>query len=99
MQARCYILFSQKLDKFYVGVTTDDIHERIAKHNESKYGQHRYTSTVDDWVLFLDIVVEDFAHAVRMERKVKAMKSSKYIQNLKKFPELLEKIVIETMSI
>ncbi len=99
MWARCYILFSQKLNKFYVGVTTDDIHVRITKHNESQYGNHRYTSTADDWELYLDIVVEDFAHAVRMERKIKSMKSSKYIQNLKKYPELLEKIRLETKSI
>jgi len=45
---------------------------------------------------FLNIPVHDYAHAIRIERKIKSMKSSRYIRNLKKYPELVEKIVQNT---
>jgi putative endonuclease len=99
MKSICYILFSQKLNKFYIGVTTENIIDRIEKHNNSEYGKHRYTATTNDWEVFLTIELEDYSHAVRLERKIKSMKSSKYIQNLKRYPELIEKIILETKSI
>ena len=33
-----YIIYSEKLNKFYVG-TTDDIENRLLKHNNGFYGQ------------------------------------------------------------
>jgi putative endonuclease len=99
MSASCYILHSQSLDRFYVGVTTQNIEDRIQKHNHAQYGNHRYTATADDWELYLLIDVMDYSHAIRLERKIKSMKSSKYIKNLKVYPELLEKIIEETKSV
>ena len=99
MKANCYILFSKKLNRFYIGATTELIEARIQKHNKSEYGNHRYTATADDWVLFLTIETSDYSHAIRIERKIKNMKSAKYIGNLKLYPELLEKLLIQTQSI
>jgi putative endonuclease len=48
MRASCYILYSQKLNKFYVGDTTNDVSDRIKKHNTAEYGKHRCTATTDD---------------------------------------------------
>ena len=92
----CYIIFSEKIGKFYIGACQDSLDKRIEKHNNSAYGNHRFTSQTDDWKLFLKINTIDYSHAIRLERKIKSMKSSKYIQNLKKYPELVEKIFIET---
>ena len=89
----CYILFSVKLDKFYIGATQEDIEVRIIKHNLKLYGNHRFTAQADNWELFLFIPTNDYSMAIRIERKIKSMKSSKYIENLKKYPELLEKLV------
>jgi putative endonuclease len=94
----CYILFSPSLGRFYVGSTHDSVECRIAKHNTHFYGKTRYTSTVSDWELFLEISVGNYAHAVRLERKIKSMKSSQYIKNLRLYPELVKKIVMETVS-
>ena len=58
---------------------------------------HRFTAAANDWELFLKIDVNNYTHAVRLERKIKSMKSSKYIQNLKKYPELAAKITQETL--
>jgi len=92
----CYILFSDKLNKFYVGATQEDVSKRIEKHNQSSYGKHRFTAVADDWKLFLFIPASDYAHAIRLERKIKSMKSVKYIQNLIMYPELLNKLVSST---
>ena len=94
----CYILHSDKLDKFYVGATHLTVSERTVKHNKHAYGNHRFTALANDWKLFLDIHANDYAHAVRIERKIKSMKSSVYIRNLKKYPELVRKIVQNTST-
>jgi len=52
----------------------------------------------NDWALFLKIEVVDYPHAIRLEKHIKSMKSSKYISNLKKYPELIQKIVNKTSS-
>lgn len=92
----CYILFSEKLQKFYTGVTREGVDSRIEKHNSGYYGSRSYTAQSDDWELFLFIPTEDYSHAVRIERKIKSMKSSQYIKNLVLYPELLEKLVSST---
>ena len=92
----CYIIYSQKLFKFYIGVTQEDIHLRLKRHNDGIYGSHRFTSKADDWELFLFIECIDYAHAVRMEKKIKSMKSSVYIRNLAKYPELRDKLYLQT---
>lgn len=94
--AGCYIIHSCKLNRFYVGATQADVYDRIDKHNNGSYGQHRFTSAANDWELYLFIPGSDFSHAIRIERKVKSMKSSKYIRNLKVYPELLEQLVSST---
>ena len=48
----CYIIHSEKLSKFYIGATNDNIDDRIKKHNDKTYGNHRFTAKADDWKLF-----------------------------------------------
>ena len=73
----CYILFSEKLNKFYIGATQEDVSLRIEKHNFGTYGKHRFTAIAIDWKLYLFIPSTDYPHAVRIERKIKSMKSIK----------------------
>jgi putative endonuclease len=97
MKAFCYILFSEKLQKFYIGATKkDDVHERIHMHNTYYYGKNKFTAKSNDWVLYLLIEADHYAHALKIEKKIKAMKSSKYIRNLLKYPEMVLKIIEET---
>ncbi len=91
-----YILHSKKLGKFYTGATQYDINERISKHNNKTYGNHRFTAKADDWELFLFIPANDYAHAIRMERKIKSMKSAKYIKELKANKQLLKNLIEST---
>ena len=88
----CYIVFSKKLNRFYIGVCHDNLESRIKKHNAHSYGEHRFTAKANDWELFLNIECESFDHAVKIEKHIKSMKSSAYIKNLLKYPEMIEKL-------
>ncbi len=88
----CYILFSPKLDRFYIGATHDGIEERLKKHNAHSHGNEHYTATAVDWEIFLVIECTDYPQAIRIERHIKKMKSTTYIKNLKKYPEMIQKL-------
>jgi putative endonuclease len=87
----CYILYSKSISKYYVGYTTD-IEERIKLHNNGYFGGRSYTHKASDWDLYLLIPCETAEQAVFIELKIKNMKSRTYIENLKKYPEMIEKI-------
>jgi putative endonuclease len=84
------------LNKFYVGATQEDVKVRIEHHNSAAYGKDKFTASANDWTLFLFIPANDYPHVIRIERKIKAMKSKVYIQNLQKYPDLLLKLVSST---
>ena len=54
-----------------------------------------YTHFTTDWELFLIIRCDIIEQAIFVESKIKRMKSRKYIENLKKYPELVDKILKE----
>ena len=93
--AYCYILYSEKLNRFYVGATQETVAERLLKHNNTGYGSNRYTAKANDWEVYLSIRAEDYAHAIRIEQKIKSKKSAKYKRDLLKYPELLLKLITE----
>jgi putative endonuclease len=90
----CYIIHSKQIDKYYIGVTQEDIDSRILKHNTEAYGK-KYTSQANDWVLFHYIVCETYSQAINIERHIKRMKSKKYIEDLKKYPEMSAKMLVK----
>jgi len=61
-------------------------------HKNGYFGGKSYTSRVTDWELFLQISCDSIAQAVYVEMRIKKMKSRRYAENLKKYPELSEKI-------
>ena len=71
-----YIIYSAKLDRYYVGYTSD-IQIRISQHNS---GLSSYTSTATDWkVLYTEqYLSRDEAH--KRELSIKRKKSRKYIE-------------------
>jgi len=90
----CYIIYSPQLDSYYTG-SCANFDLRLKAHNSKKYTAS-YTSKSDDWKRFLVIQTETNKHAIRLERKIKRMKSSVFIENLKKYPELVDKIKKQT---
>ncbi|UMY66121.1 MULTISPECIES: GIY-YIG nuclease family protein [unclassified Flavobacterium] len=85
-----YILFSEKLNRFYIGATSDfDTRWHYHQHAEN----HKFTHKASDWILFLSIACTNKTQAFAVEKHIKAMKSKTYIQNLKKYPEMTQKLL------
>ena len=87
-----YILHSEKLNRYYTGYT-NNLEERLLfhKHPESR----KFTAKANDWMLFFTIKCNSKKQALSIEKHVKRMKSKKYIQNLKKYPEIIEKLLLK----
>jgi putative endonuclease len=85
-----YILYSISLDKYYIGEALD-FQERIKQHNSGFYDS-AYTKQASDWSLFYSIECLNRLQARKIETHIKKMKSKAYIQNLKKHPEITEKL-------
>jgi putative endonuclease len=90
----CYILFSKSINRYYIGYTSD-INERLKLHKSGHFGGKSYTNKTSDWDVYLLIPCKSIEQAIFIELWIKKMKSRKYIENLKKHPEMLEKILNE----
>ena len=73
-----YILYSEKLNKYYVGSTTD-IQRRLEEHNR---GKEKFTSTGVPWKLVYKEIFQELKQARQRELHIKKMKSRKYIESL-----------------
>ena len=89
----CYILFSPSLDKFYTGSTSNSIKDRLKFHLSGHYGKSKFTYPADDWQIFLEIQCSSYKQAMGIERHIKKMKSKQYILNLKKYHEIIQKLL------
>ncbi len=78
MIACCYILYSTKLNKYYVGSTTD-IDRRLQEHNR---GKEKFTKTGMPWNLVYKEMFNDLKAARQRELYIKKMKSRKFIEAL-----------------
>ncbi|MBL7914958.1 MAG: GIY-YIG nuclease family protein [Bacteroidia bacterium] len=83
-----YIIFSIKLNRYYVG-TTDDFVKRLAEHNDLKH-PGSFTSRGIPWESYLLIDDLHSEQGYQIEEHIKNMHSKNYIQNLKRYPEMIE---------
>jgi len=75
-----YILFSERVDKFYVGHSNDP-DRRLIEHNASP--ELKYTSKFRPWKLLMAIEISDSrGDAIRVERFLKAQKSSEFLRKI-----------------
>jgi putative endonuclease len=81
-----YILYSELLNSYYVG-ETEDITERLIQHNTGFYNS-AFTRKANDWKLFYVLECKSRIQSRKIETHIKQMKSKKYFQNLKKYPEI-----------
>ncbi|NQZ35615.1 MAG: GIY-YIG nuclease family protein [Crocinitomicaceae bacterium] len=89
--ATVYIIYSDSIDTFYIG-SCISFEARIKEHNLCKY-PHAFTRRAKDWKPFLKIDNLDLCLARKIERHLKNMKSRKYLQNLKKYPEISQRLI------
>ena len=73
-----YILYSAKLDKYYIGSSLDK-DERLLRHNR---GAEKFTSTGMPWVIVYFEEFKTITEARKREYAIKKMKSRKYIESL-----------------
>jgi putative endonuclease len=78
MSYSVYIIYSQSLDRYYVG-HTENMLIRLDQHNE---GISKYTSKANDWQLMYTEVFLNRIEALIRERAIKAKKSRKYLEQL-----------------
>jgi len=74
-----YILYSQQLDKYYIGACGTDVNRRLQEHLWKHSG---FTSKAKDWEIKY---VEDYETkelAYQRERQIKKWKSRKMIEAL-----------------
>jgi len=69
-----YFLWSQKLDKVYIGETTDTI-KRLEYHNK---GTQRYTRKGMPWKLIGYIPFSNRGEALKEEKRLKKCKNREY---------------------
>ena len=74
----CYIIFSEKLNKYYVGACMD-IERRLYEHN---IGHSKFTKTGVPWVLKHKEYFHTLPLAKQRETYIKKQKSRKYIETL-----------------
>jgi putative endonuclease len=77
--ATVYILYSENLDRYYVGSTSSTIEERLGKHLTNHSG---FTGKAKDWVVVYTEVFDNKSDALRRELAIKNKKSRIYIESL-----------------
>ena len=68
-----YIIYSDTLNKRYFGQTAD-LHKRLFKHNN---GQNTSTKLGIPWRLLATLICDTRSEAMRLEKKIKNLKSLK----------------------
>ena len=71
-----YILYSNSLDRFYVGATCDDLSNRFRKHNAKHKG---FTGKANDWKLMFFEQFESKQEAWAREKFIKNKKSRNFL--------------------
>ncbi|HBR53097.1 MAG TPA: excinuclease ABC subunit C [Flavobacteriaceae bacterium] len=74
-----YILYSDLIDRFYVGCTGSMLKERLRKHNTKHSG---FTGRANDWRLMYYESFQSQSDAYNREREIKNKKSRKFIEHL-----------------
>ena len=70
----CYVLWSERLQRTYVGITTD-LDRRLAQHQGERAGGARSTRAGRPWMLAATYgPYPDRAEASRVERRIKALR-------------------------
>ncbi|QBA63131.1 GIY-YIG nuclease family protein [Muriicola soli] len=86
-----YVIQSGLDDSFYIGKTSN-LEERLLFHNTPELNKG-ITKRKIPWKYFFILEIGDLRLAGKIENHIKRMKSRKYIQDLKKYPEITQKLI------
>jgi putative endonuclease len=71
---------------------TDDLQKRLNHHNHP-IDPLKFTARGLPWEIFLFLPCQSKSQALKLERLIKSKKSRVFIENLRKYPELVRKII------
>ena len=91
-----YILYSAKLDKYYVG-RSEDVDRRLHFHNHP-IETRKFTARGLPWLLLLTIPCETKGQSIRLEKLIKAKKSRKFVELLIADEAQVQKLIQETCT-
>jgi putative endonuclease len=74
-----YIIYSQSLDRYYIGYTSDAIETRLRKHNANHKG---FTGKDADWIIKYTETYFSKHDAMKRESQIKSWKSRIKIEQL-----------------
>ena len=86
-----YIIYSPKVNKFYVG-ETDNMALRLLKHNNHSY-EGSFTKIAEDWEVVLSFECSSKSQSLSLEKFIKRMKSKIFIQKIIENPKILDEII------
>ena len=75
---KVYIIYSEKIDRYYTGVT-DNVAWRLQRHND---GWGKYTKRGIPWIVVYTEDYDNKSDALKREREIKNRKSRSYIEIL-----------------
>ena len=78
MEYTAYILFSEKLQQYYTG-SSSDLTQRLADHNS---GLSKHTRNGRPWLLIYFKECADKTSAIKLENKIKKRSAKRYLQDL-----------------
>jgi putative endonuclease len=78
MSYYAYIIYSEKIQKHYVG-SSEEPERRLEAHNS---GLSAYTSKADDWKFVYQIDLPTKKSALILERKIKKRGARRYLNDL-----------------
>jgi putative endonuclease len=76
MQFHVYILFSEKLNKYYTG-QTNNLEDRIFRHNAA---QESFTASGVPWKLVWSMILDTRVEAITLEKKIKKKRCKKIFE-------------------
>ena len=85
-----YILYSNKLGVHYIG-TTNNVARRLEQHNKQEFPDS-FSAKGIPWELKFVIGGLNSTQAFAIEKHIKKMKSVVFIDNLIRYPEIVEKL-------
>jgi putative endonuclease len=77
--AYVYILFSNQLNKFYIGSTRGNVAERLRRHLSNHKG---FSAKAADWQVVFQEEFETYSEALKREKQLKNWKSREMIEKL-----------------
>ena len=76
-----YVLYSKRLNRFYVGQTTN-LENRLSEHNN---GESPYTSQGTPWILLWSTTKQSFREVELLEQKLKNLSRIRKIRFMRKY--------------